>query len=269
MQPSWLYQQSSIAVVAALFAAMALAGEIGCRLGRRWYPRVDDLRRGHLGSVLGSLLGLLALLVSFTFAMSVARYDARRQLVVADADALAALHRQSSRLQEEPRHAFKKLLHEYVNHRVQLHLALADVATEKDGRRASRSEQIEDQMWQVIQRAAELQPPAPGAEAMYKGVIDAALIHLQRLQAHESRVPDPVIWLLLFGALTAMTAVGLAGGLGNHQGLPARLSVSVLLCATIFVLLDLDKPLRGIIQVSQAPMLHLRQVLDRDPEAGS
>jgi hypothetical protein len=41
-----------------------------------------------LSAVLGSLLGLLALLLSFTFAMSAARYDARRQLVVKDANQL-------------------------------------------------------------------------------------------------------------------------------------------------------------------------------------
>ncbi len=101
---------------------------------------------------------------------------------------------------------------------------------------------------------------------MLKGLIDASSIHRERLRAYESRVPDPVIWLLLFGALTAMSAVGLAGGLGNHRGMPARVIVSLLLCATIYVILDLDRPNRGLIRVSQTPMIHLQRVFDRDPE---
>jgi hypothetical protein len=81
-----------------LLVATALAGEIGSSVGRRWQPRTDDARRGHIGSILGSLLGLLALLLGFTFAMTAARYDTRRQLVVNDANVLGGLYFQSSLL---------------------------------------------------------------------------------------------------------------------------------------------------------------------------
>jgi hypothetical protein len=50
---------------------------------------------------------------------------------------------------------------------------------------------------------------------------------------------------------------GFLGGLGNHRGLPARIAVSLMLCGTIYVTLDLDKPHQGLIKVSQSPMLHL------------
>jgi len=42
--------------------------------------------------------------------------------------------------------------------------------------------------------------------------------------------------------------------------------VTLLLCGTIYVVLDLDKPHQGIMPVSQSPMLHLARTLDRDPE---
>ena len=102
---------------------------------------------------------------------------------------------------------------------------------------------------------------------MLKGLVDAASIQRERLLAFESRVPDPVIWLLLWGALVAIGAVGLAGGLGNHRGLPARIIVSTLICGTIYVVLDLDKPHQGLIQVSQTPILGLQQVMNRDPQS--
>ena len=101
---------------------------------------------------------------------------------------------------------------------------------------------------------------------MFKGLVDAMSIYRERIFSWESRVPDPVIWLLLFGALIAMCAIGFFGGLGNHRGLPARIAVTLLLCATIYVVLDLDKPHQGIMPVSQSPMLHLKRTLDKDPE---
>ena len=51
------------------------------------------------------------------------------------------------------------------------------------------------------------------ANDMFNGLIDAMSIYRQRIFSWESRVPDPVIWLLLFGALIAMSAIGFFGGL--------------------------------------------------------
>jgi hypothetical protein len=65
-----------------------------------------------------------------------------------------------------------------------------------------------------------------------------------------------------------MTAIGLAGGLGNHHGHPARIALSILLCGTIYVLLELDRPREGLIKISQAPIKHLAQMLAKDPETG-
>jgi len=267
MKPSWLYQQDTIWVIVALFVAMIVTGELGARLGRRWYPRADDLRRGHFGSVLGSLLGLLALLVSFTFAMAANRYDARRQLVVQEANVLNGLYLQSSLLPEIPRKDFKQQLSQYVGVRAQAATLRRDATAEQLTQAVMESDGIFQRMWKVVQDAALTQPPAHGADAMLKSLVDAASIQRERLLALESRVPDPVIWLLLWGSLVAMSAIGLAGGLGNHRGLPARIIVSVLICGTIEVVLDLDKPHQGLIQVSQTPILRLQQVLDRDPEA--
>ena len=101
---------------------------------------------------------------------------------------------------------------------------------------------------------------------MFNGLVGAMSIYRERIFSWESRVPDPVIWLLLFGALVAMSAIGFFGGLGNHRGLPARIAVTLLLCATIYVVLDMDKPHQGIMPVSQSPMLHLKRTLDNDPE---
>ena len=78
--------------------------------------------------------------------------------------------------------------------------------------------------------------------------------------------PIRVTWLLLFGAVLAVAVIGLYGGLANHRGLPPRIAVTLLLCGTIYVVLDLDKPHQGIMRVSQSPVLHLAGIMDRDPE---
>jgi hypothetical protein len=267
MTSSWIYQQDPVWIIVALLAAMSIAAEVGFRLGRRWHSRSDDASRGHFGSIMGSLLGLLALLLSFTFAMAASRYDTRRQLVLTDANALEGLYLQSNFLPDAPRKTFKQLLRKYVDLRSRVALMRHDATTAEAAEMSSRSDAIHAQMWNAVKEGAEANPPAKIADDMLKGLITSLSIHRSRLFAWESRVPDSVIWLLLSGCIAGITAIGLAGGLGNHRGFPARIIVTLLLCATIYVVLDLDRPHEGLITISQSPMLHLQSILEGDPEA--
>ena len=155
MKSSWLYEQSSIWIVVALLGATVLAGELGCFAGRRQHPESDEARRRTVGSVVGSLLGLLALLISFTFAMAADRYDTRRQLVVSDANALGGLYLQSSLLPDPPRKAFKQLLRQYVDLRARVAFLHHDTSDPETAQTTAQSEKIHEQMWKLIQTAAE------------------------------------------------------------------------------------------------------------------
>jgi hypothetical protein len=157
MNSSWLYRQDTLAIVAALMVVMTIAAELGFALGRRWYPQTDEARRGHLSSILGSLLGLLALLLSFTFAMSVNRYDLRRQLVLNDANSLEGLYLQSSLLPEESRNPFKQSLRKYVNLRSQVGLANRGLSLEEASELSLESEVLHSQMWKTVKDRLHLQ----------------------------------------------------------------------------------------------------------------
>jgi len=247
-------------------AAMTVTAEIGFHLSRRWRSRTDDLRREHFGLIMGSLLGLLALLLSFTFAMSANRYDARRQLVIGEANVLSGLYLQSSLLPDAPRQAFKQQLAQYVEFDALVAYLHRERTAEEAARANDRAEEIHHQMWKVVRDSTASDPPPKIADVMLKDLVSALSAHHDRVYALESRVPDSVIWLLLIGCLTGMGAIGLFGGLGNHRGFPARIIVTILLCATIYVVIELDRPREGLIKISQTPILHLKEILDRDPE---
>ena len=199
--------------------------------------------------------------------MTAARYDTRRQLVIKESNALSGLYLESDRLPAPPRPEFKQLLARYVEERAAIAHLTRDRTDREIAEADARAENIHKQMWSVLKGAAETQPPVAVASSILERLIDAAAIRRERLYAWENRAPDSIIWLLLFGALTAITVLGFLGGLGSHRGLPARIAVSLMLCGTIYVTLDLDKPHQGLIKVSQSPMLNLEEKLNRDPEA--
>ena len=68
-----------VVLVSVTLFLLALA-EVGCRFGLSSRRRNPDGAAGHSGSVLGAVLGLLGLLLGFSFAMAVGRYDLRRSL---------------------------------------------------------------------------------------------------------------------------------------------------------------------------------------------
>ena len=96
-----------IAITAVLLLASA---EFGYRLGLRLHRAKDEARKGQIGGIQGAILGLLALLLGFAFAMSVARYDARRGLVLQEANAIGTTYLRASFLPEAHKIGVENLL---------------------------------------------------------------------------------------------------------------------------------------------------------------
>ncbi len=105
-----------------VFAALLLARELGNRLARRIRVN-DEIEQGH---VISGVLGLLALLIAFTFGMALNRYEARGDLMVKEANAIATAAMRVRML--EPPHAARLggLHREYADMRVRYGLMTAD-----------------------------------------------------------------------------------------------------------------------------------------------
>jgi hypothetical protein len=88
--------------VVFIVPALLLIGgaEFGFRLGLHLYASQDEARKAQIGGIQGAVLGLLALLLGFTFAMAVNRYEARREFVVEQANAIGTTFLRASLLPE-------------------------------------------------------------------------------------------------------------------------------------------------------------------------
>lgn len=266
MKSNWLYDQSALWTVVVLIGAMMLASELAYRMGRRWHSDTQDAGRDVFVAIKVSLLGLLALLLAFTFSMAVERYNERQRLVLDEANLLHSLLLRSSLLPEPPRSQFQQYLREFVGARLEFFNARRNlVAVEKA---IDRTESLHRQMWMLIAELARRDPTMNGVDPLVKPLTDIWSIHRQRVHAFENRVPDPVILLLFGGAIVCLAAVGFADGIANHRGTVGKILLAVLLAGTIFVVLDLDRPRRGIFEISQEPMLHLKEVIERDAGTG-
>jgi hypothetical protein len=125
-----------LAIAAGLLLGLFLALEGGYRLGRRRAAAGGDAPgSGQIGAIQGATLGLLGLLLGFSFAGAAGRFSERQNLIVQEANAIGTAYLRADMLPEPHASRLRQILAEYVAHRVEAskHLSSglsSDVAAE-------------------------------------------------------------------------------------------------------------------------------------------
>ena len=92
-----------------------------CIAGRGTGPRRAKQEDHNQESYLvGSMLGLLALLLAFSFSMALDRYEERRHLVIQEANAIGTAYLRTQLLDEPHRARLSGLLVDYTDNRIAL-----------------------------------------------------------------------------------------------------------------------------------------------------
>ena len=116
MQPDALLDYLPLwALYAATVAIVLLSIEGGFRLGRRRIRRTEPEKESSVGEMVGASLGLLALLLAFTFGLAASRFETRRQVFLDEVNAIGTAYLRAALLPETDRMDARKLLREYVD----------------------------------------------------------------------------------------------------------------------------------------------------------
>jgi hypothetical protein len=233
---SWL-------LAAMVAVAMVAAWWIGWWIGHR--QKKDEAEAPGI-KFNDASMALLGLLLGFTFAMSLSRHDQRRQMVVTEANALGDFYTCASLLNEPVRGQLQPVIREYTES-----LLLPEGYIEDEARWRNEQEH-QNRMQSLVKKAVDAGTPVTVPLVNTFNEITSA--HIARLAARRDRLQPSVVGLLFLTALVSMVLMG------RHQGATADLRLSgtlafvVLVCMTIWVILDLNQPYRGAIRVSEDPM---------------
>jgi len=253
-----LYDFSSISITITLFLLIVVANEVGFRIGRFVQNRTDNEIKTLTGAIQGSILGLLALLLGFTFSMSMQRYDNRSQALIDEANAIgtALLRVQLLPVQHQP--DAKRLLQEYIDLRV----AVGKIDLTRRAERQQQNREIsrlQGELWALAVQAAQTdsRPVTSGAFiTALNALIDSQGKRNALLEMH---VPEVVLLLLFIVFIASGGTLGYSSGLGGHRVVAPSLMVSFLIALIVFIIIDLDRPKRGLIQVNQSSMMMLQE----------
>jgi hypothetical protein len=243
-----------VIAVFATFAAIALvAYELGFRVGRWWQRRTPEVKEGPTTMIVGSIIALLAFLLAVTMGMASDRFDARRSLVLEEANSIGTTYLRAGYLPEPTASDIRALIRKYVPLRIDQDRAQIQADFAESGA-------ILDEIW-VKSEAIARTTDKGDLVALYLESLNETidLREARQIAIVNARVPETVLLLLFAGAILTLAVMGYSAGLAGHRSLVSAIALVFVLGAVLTIVVDLDRPRRGFLQVSQQPMLDLQQ----------
>ena len=249
MQSGRIFELDIFATYAAIIILLvAGAAEIGNWLGRRF--RRPGAEGADIGTLTAAALGLLALLLAFSFSIALSRFDARRGMVLDEANAIGSAANFARLLPQPEQGPILGLLRDYAAVR----LALGDDSDARTPDDIGRSLDLQMKLWREAAAASVASPQSLPAANFAKALNELTNIHEARLTNLRYHVPAAVIFMLIGVAIVAMGFTGYnSGALGARRRIP-DLIMSVTIALLIMLVLDLDDPRQGLIKVPVQPL---------------
>ena len=250
---------SLLAIFLVSLVLIVGAGEAGHWLG------VRAARKGAaaVSTLEGAILGLLALMIGFTFSMALSRYEARRDGAVSEAAAIGTTALRARLLPAPHDRDSVKLLREYVQ--IRLDLARGPIGRAEFDHAIARSNLLQEALWRqaqaVVAKDNGMVPTGLFIQSLNEMIDDQE----KRLSAMTNRLP-----LVVIAALYAMCIMGI-GFAGYGSGVESkRTRVPVHIAGTLVVTMvlliqDIDRPGAGFITVSQQPLVNAAGAIDAFP----
>lgn len=260
---SYLFDHMPVGAVYVLMVVVAFLGiEAGRHLGRWRRLRGDRNPDGPIGTVVAAVLGLLAFVIALTFSAAGDRFDARKEALLDEVNAIGTAYLRADLLPEPHRTTSRLLLRDYVETRLGMYQAYGHPESLRTVQ--ARTSALQSALWSHA-RALATADRSSEIYALFTDALNTVFdLHTKRIVlGAEYRIPRFVWWSLWLVSALSMVAVGFQFGIGGHRSVTSSLALAMTFALVILLIFDLDRPGRGLIEVNQRPMLELYQSLSR------
>ena len=254
--PLWLI--GLIVVVISILAHEA--GQYLYRWSAAKQPDVSDLGKTDAeGFIVASIFGLLAFVVAVTFSIAVDRYDERRKLVTQDVNAISTTYLRASLFDEPHRSRLQSTLREYAESRI----APEGLWDERMEQQLKRSRMLRDKLWDETHAAVYPVRQTELGVLLVDAMNETLNVGEERELVGRAQVPSRIFDALFLYLFVAAGMLGYMLGDQSSRLRHASILLFVLFAVAFMLILDLDRPRAGTIQISQQPLEDLVAMMDR------
>jgi hypothetical protein len=235
----------------------------GAAIGRAWRARVSrEEGEGDASLVMSASLGLLALLLGFTFSLVVSRHELRASSLVQESNAIEKFWKRMDFLPEDLRPELLEKLDRYVQARVDVSKTGFSAFKAQDAK--NKAAETADSIWASLAAA---EPRVERETTWYLTVSSASEMMsyaATRDAALAARLPIAVLMLMLLFPLASSIMIGFVYGKRPGLHTTASTELMILLTLTVLLILDLDRPRSGMVLNSQRPLERLDTRIQAD-----
>ena len=239
MNESLIYRTDAWLLFLILLVSMIIMVYAGKQYIRRRPPM------GGIGAIEGSLFALLGLILAFTFGMSGSRYDARRTVIIEEANAISTAILRADLYEDAERQGFRKDFAEYLEARIAVYNAQRDNTTLLDAN--TKASKYSALLWQRATSLSRIPANLAATNQMVPALNQMFDITTTRDAALRARVPDSIIVLLFALSVICSFFAGMLAPTDKKLNWLTVIGFGLLTILVIFVILDLDRPNRGFI----------------------
>jgi hypothetical protein len=237
-------------------AIVVISIQIGYYVGRILKRRKKNEKEGVISVISGSILGLLAFILAFTFGIVSDRYDSRKALIREEANQIGTVWLRTDFMPEPDRSTSRILLKQYLGLRIQVMESLNNASIEK---KIKQAKQVQDQLWTLAARHSSTDMQSDVA-ALYFEALNA-LIDIQGLRvavAYQGHIPLG-LWMSLYALLVVgMVSVGYyACVIESHKNFGV-LILAFSFSLAIWMISNFDELQSKYFQISQQPLTDLQ-----------
>ncbi len=230
--------------------------EGGYRVGNIFVRKATPKSGPSVSVVVAAMLGLLAFMLAFMVNFAGGLFNERRQLVVAEANAIGTAYLRAGYIDEPYSAEAEDLLREYVDIRI----ALLDNGDTEGAQ--TRSIQIQEELWKsskIIIR----ENPDPPTTLYISSINEVVNVYAQRINAALGmRVPPAILEILLVVSMLTLFLVGMSSSYSERRNIIATIILVLVLWIVFSLIVDLDRSQEGLLRVPQKAMIELQEWLN-------
>jgi hypothetical protein len=233
-----------------VFAIALIAQAMAAYIGDFFRKRAHSFKQGErhdFNVVQAATLTLLALIIGFTFSMAVTRYDERKTLEEAEANAIGTEYLRADLLPGDSGARTRDLLRKYLDLRIAFYEQGGVRPVEIDQQTA----RVQGELWALVAPVAVSQPTQTTALAI-SGMNDVLNSQGYTQAAWWNRIPIGA-WAMM--AMMAISCNVLVGYGERRKGELFLFVLPIVISVSFFLIADLDSPRGGIIRVHPQNLL--------------
>lgn len=246
-----------------LFIGMLIMLKIGQRIGARQMANDPKGARVGTGAIEAAVFGLLGLLIAFSFSGAVSRFDARRQMIVQETNAIGTAYLRLDLLPANAQPELRENFRHYLDSRLEVYRKLPDVQAATAA--LANSMKLQQQIWKQVVAAFQAEEASSAARMLLISALNEMIdIDTTRKLAFKVHPPLIIFGMLFLVALASalMAGYGMAGS-KSRKWLHV-ICFAFIIAFTVFVILDIEYPRLGLIRVNafDQALVELRETMN-------